>query len=91
MHNQRWGPRNGCDNSSKAKIIVITIQVNLCAFLQVPLGLGTNSLELIFFSIHSHFLAATFDWLAFWGPHTFSLIGCFCIDMHIHNTPQCPA
>ena len=39
MWNQMWWPRNGCDNHSKAKILISTIQVNLCVFLQ---GLGTN-------------------------------------------------
>jgi len=29
MWDQRWWPRNGCDNSSMAKILITTIQVNL--------------------------------------------------------------
>jgi len=35
-------PRNGCDNSSMAKILIMTVQVNLCVLLQVSLGLSTK-------------------------------------------------
>jgi len=40
--NQRWWPLNGCDNSSMAKILMTTIQVNLCTLLQISLGLSTK-------------------------------------------------
>ena len=57
--------------SSLAKILITTIQVNLCVLLQVSLGLGTNSCELLLLKFlplnyyHSHILATTFDFTSF--------------------------
>ena len=48
-----------------AKILMMTIQVHFCVLLQVSLGLGTNSPELLLLKFlplnyyHSYFLAAT--------------------------------
>ena len=42
MWNPRWRPRNGCDGRLMAKILITTIQVNLCCLLQVSLGFGTK-------------------------------------------------
>jgi len=41
MWNPMWWSRNSCDGRLIAKIL-ITIQVNLCCFLHVSLGLGTK-------------------------------------------------
>jgi len=40
--NPRWRPRNGCDGRLMAKILITTIQVNLCCLLHVSLGFGTK-------------------------------------------------
>ena len=41
--NPSWQPRNGCDSRLMAQILIaIIIQVNLCCFLPVSLGLGTK-------------------------------------------------
>ena len=69
MWNPRWQPRNGCDGRLVAKILITTIQVNLVSN---PNGGGNaNSPELLYLKFlpltyhHSHFLAATLDFISF--------------------------
>ena len=40
--NPKWRQRNGCDGRLKAKILISTIQVNLCCLLYVSLWFGTK-------------------------------------------------
>jgi len=91
MWNQRWWPRNGCDNSSMAKILITTIQVNLCIF-QVSLGLDTKftwiviiksfSIELLSQPFLGHHLwFHIFFHPGILGPHPFFTACYFCIDI----------
>ena len=90
--NQRWRPRNGCDNSSMAKILITTIQVNLCVLLQVSLGLGTKFTWIVVIKIFAiELLSQPFLGRHLWfhvffhpgilGPHPFFTACCFCIDI----------
>ena len=68
MWNPRWQPWNGCDGRLIAKIIMTTIQVNLCCLFHVSLT-NLPQLSLLKFLLltyhHSHFLAATLDFTSF--------------------------
>ena len=91
MWNQRWQPRNGCDNNSMAKILITTIEVNL-----VPspseTWRRTHKFTWIFvirfFPLNyyrCHFLAATFIFTSFltqvfWGRTLFHSLLFLYID-----------
>ena len=90
--NQRWRPRNGCDNSSMAKFLITTIQVNLCVLLQVSLGLSTKFNWIVVIKIFAiELLSQPFLGCHLWfhvffhpgilGPHPFFTACCFYIDI----------
>jgi len=61
--NPRWQPRNGCDGRFIAKILITTIQANLCCLLHVSQGFGTKFTLLTYH--HSHLLAASLNFTPF--------------------------
>jgi len=75
MKNPKWQP---CDGRIMVKILMVTIQMNLCCLLHVSLGFGTNSPELLLNFLplayhHSHFLATTWISRLFPHPHSWDL------------------
>jgi len=92
MWNQRWWPRNGCDNSSMAKILITTMQVNLCVLLQVSLGLGTKFTSIVVIKTFAielipqpflgyHLWLHIFFHPSILGLHTFFTACCFYINI----------
>jgi len=62
---QGGGQKNGCDGSLMAKILIMTIQVNIC----ISLCLSTKLTSIVNFSLtyhHSYFLAAIFAFTTFY-------------------------
>jgi len=83
--------KNGCNGRLIAKILISTIQVNLCCLSMFHYDLTPNSPELLllkFFAISlpsQPFLAATFIFFhnGLLGGHTLFLqLGCFWIKFH---------
>jgi len=75
--------------SDNGKILIATIQVNLCCLLQLGIGIKIhlNCCNLKnFCHYQTTFWAATFDFTTFfmlpflYRPHLFLQFGCFCID-----------
>jgi len=46
-----WRPRNSCGGRLIAKILMTTIQENLCGLLHVPLGFGTKFTQIVIIKI----------------------------------------
>jgi len=96
--------KNGCDNISMEKTLILTIQVYLCVLLLILTGLSTKFTWVIFIKIFTieRLLQLFFDcylWFDIFfypgvlGSHTFSQLGYFCVDitflyLHIHNAPK---
>ena len=88
-------PRNGYDGRFRAKILTMTIQVNLCCLFHTSLGFDTKFTWIVVFKIfinlqyhHSHFLAATVDFasiftMAFLGTAHFFYSWVFWIRFHL--------
>ena len=86
--------RNGCNGVLITKILIITIQVNLCCLLHASLGFGTKFTWIIVIKFllliyhRSHFLATTWISLLFsqwpsWGLHSFFLqLAVFGLDFN---------
>jgi len=90
MSNPRWQPRNGYDGRLMAKILTMTIQVNLVS----NHGEGnSNSPELLLLKLlpllyhYSHFSAATLDLTSFlqWRVTNFFSVGLFYY-IYIYHT-----
>ena len=94
MWNPKWQPRNGCDGRLKAKILITSIQVNLCCLLHVSLRFGTKFTWIVVIKIFTFslplqpFLGRHFGFHFFKGKsiiveqckHTF-----FCAFAHIYE------
>ena len=70
-----------------AKILIATIQVNLCCLTPASLGINTNSPEFVVIKIfainlyhHSHLLAAPFDFTTFFHTGHFEQ-GCTTVQL----------
>ena len=83
MWNPKWQPRNGCDGRLNIKIFIRQFRWIWCQIRVKCWEGNTNSPELsllIFLRLayrHSHFLAATLDFL---GCRTILQLGCFRLD-----------
>ena len=89
----KMAAKNGCDSRLKAKILITTIQVNLCCLLHVSLWFGAKFPWIVVVKIfalayhHSYFLATTLDFTSFFttaflGAAHFLQLGCFWIRFH---------
>ena len=96
MWNPRWWARNGCDGRLMAKILITTIQVNLCCLLHVSLELGTILIwifiiKIFVISLQSqpflghHLGFHIFFHNSFLGGCTFVQLGCFWLDFIFVN------
>ena len=84
-----------------AKILIMTIQANLCCLLHVLLGFSTKFPEFSFLKFvlliyhHSHFLAATLDFMSFFtmaflgATHFFYSSAVFGLDFTFFVTLHC--
>jgi len=92
MWNQRWRPRYGCDNSSMAKILITTIQMNLVSSPSETWRRTHKFTWIVVIKIFSiELLSQPFLGCHLWfyiffhpgilGPHLFFTACCFCIDL----------
>jgi len=79
--------KNGCDGRLKAKILIMTIKVNLVLNCGGEGSTNSPELSLLIFILlayhHSHFLADSLDFTSFSQQHSWALflqLGCFGLD-----------